>query len=307
MCSVTGGWQSGAVPPMTMHEGEVHTDADLVARLLGEQIPHLARLPISPVESSGTVNAIYRVGDSLYARLPRLAAWAQDLENECRWLPRLARHLSLTVPEPVATGHPSAGYPFAWAIYRWIPGDPYAHDRVDDEPQAAVDLARFILELRGMDPAVGSRPAGRRPLSELARSTREAVARSEHAIDPVRALDAWEHALEAPAWDGDPVWIHSDLLPPNLLVRDGRLRAVIDFGGVGVGDPAADIVPAWSVFGAAGRSAFRQALDVDDGTWQRARGYALHQAAMIIPYYRETKPAFAALAVRTVEQVLADG
>ncbi|HEY3437810.1 MAG TPA: aminoglycoside phosphotransferase family protein [Actinotalea sp.] len=295
---------TSAVPSTPMHDGEVYTDTALVAALLAEQIPHLAGLPIRPVLSTGTVNAIYRVGDALYARLPRLAAWAQDLENECLWLPRLASHLSLAIPEPVATGRPTSAYPFAWAVYRWIPGEPYADDRVDDERQAGADLARFVHELRGLDPAVGSRPAGRRPLRELDEVTREAIAASGHAIDPARALAAWDRAPDAPAWDRRPVWIHADLLRPNVLVSEGRLRAVIDFGGVGVGDPAADVIPAWAVFGPSGRAAFRASLDVDDGTWERARGYALHQAAMIIPYYRETNPAFAALAVRTVEQLL---
>ena len=125
-------------------------------------------------------------------------------------------------------------------------------------------------------------------------------------IDSDAAAAAWASALEAPAWDGTPVWIHTDLLRPNLLVDRGRLCAVIDFGGVGVGDPAADVIAAWSVFGQSGRATFRAALDVDDGTWSRARGYALHQAALIIPYYTETNPGFVALAKRTVEQVLAD-
>ena len=189
--------------------------------------------------STGTVNAIYRLGDRLYARLPRVQAWAPDLDKEWQWLPKLAPRLSLRIPDPVAKGHPTSSYPFSWAIYRWI-----------------------------------SAP--------------------------------WEYALQAPAWNGTPVWIHSDLLRPNLLVQDGRLYAVIDFGGVGVGDPAADVIAAWSVFSQAGRGTFRAALEVDDGTWNRARGFALHQAALIILYYGETNPGFVAPAKRTIEEALAD-
>ena len=287
-----------------MHEAEVHVDVALVRQLLADQHPELAARTVTPVDSAGTVNAIFRLGEDLYVRLPRVPSWAEDLTNEARWLPRLAPHLSLEIPEPVAAGRPTETFPFPWAVYRWIQGTPYAGALVDDEVQAARDLARFVAELRSLDPGLSGRAAGRRPLAELDTSTRAAIGAADLEVDRDAALAAWERALRAEVWNGEGVWIHSDLLPPNLLVRDGRLCAVIDFGGVGVGDPAADVVPAWSVFDLAGRAAFRDALDVDDGTWERARGYALHQAAMIIPYYRETHRDFAALATRTVERLL---
>ena len=288
-----------------MHDGEPDIDAGLVRRLVAAQFPGLAGLPVRPVRSTGTVNAIFRLGDHHYARLPRLPRYARALDRECRWLPELAPRLSLRVPEPVGLGHPADGYPLSWAVYRWIDGQPYADELVGDERQAAGDLARFVAELRLIDPA-GAPRTGRRPLRELDEGTRAAIAAAGDAIDRDATVAAWDHALTAPAWDGTPVWIHTDLLRPNLLVSGGRLGAVIDFGGVGAGDPAADVIAAWSVFGAAGRMTFRAALGVDDGTWDRARGYALHQAALIIPYYAETNPGFAALAKRTVEQVLAD-
>jgi aminoglycoside phosphotransferase (APT) family kinase protein len=196
--------------------------------------------------------------------------------------------------------------PFAWAIYRWIDGQPYADELVDDEPQAAKDLARFVLQLRRIDPVVGAPRGGRKPLRELDAVTRAAINSARGVIDRDAATAAWERALQAPTWNGTPLWIHTDLLRPNLLVRDGRLCAVIDFGGVGVGDPAADVIAAWSVFSQTGRGVFRGALEVDDGTWNRARGFALHQAALIIPYYGETNPGFVAPAKRTVEEILAD-
>lgn len=288
-----------------MHADEVHIDAALVRRLLAKQFPQWADLPVREVRSTGTVNAIYRLGDDLYARLPRVAEWAKDLDREWRWLPKLASHLSLQIPEPVAKGSPGNSYPFSWAIYRWIEGRPYSDELVGGEHRAAGDLARFVTELRRMDPA-GAPPAGRRPLRELDAATRAAVEASRGAIDTDAATVAWERALGAPEWKGEPVWIHADLLRPNLLVRDGRICAIIDFGGAGVGDPAADVIAAWSVFGPAGRGAFRDALDADDGTWDRARGFALHQAALIIPYYAGKNPGFVALAKRTVEEVVAD-
>ena len=172
--------------------------------------------------------------------------------------------------------------------------------------EAAADLARFVTELRDVDVPVGAPPGGREPLRELDAVTRAAIRSARGVIDGDAALAAWDAALQAPTWEGAPLWIHSDLLRPNLLVRDGRLCAVIDFGGIGVGDPAADVIAAWSVFGSPGRAHFRAALGVDGGTWNRARGFALHQAAVIIPYYRVTNPGFVALAQRTVEQVLLD-
>jgi aminoglycoside phosphotransferase (APT) family kinase protein len=291
---------------MKMHDGEVDIDAELVGRLLAAQFPQLSDLPIRAVLATGTVNAIYRLGDHLCARLPRVRSWARDLDKEWQWLPKLAPQLSLRVPEPVARGHPCGLYPFSWAIYRWIQGQAYADELVDDEPQAATDLAQFVLQLRRIDPVAGAPRGGRQPLRKLDAVTRVAISSAGGVIDREAATAAWERALQAPVWNGMPVWIHTDLLRPNLLVRDGQLCAVIDFGGVGVGDPATDVIAAWSVFSQAGREVFRDVLEVDDGTWDRARGIALHQAALIIPYYAETNPGFVAPAKRTVEEILAD-
>ncbi|HEY2264725.1 MAG TPA: aminoglycoside phosphotransferase family protein [Streptosporangiaceae bacterium] len=288
---------------MKMHDGEADIGAGLVRRLVASQFPALAGLPVTAFRSTGTVNAIFRLGDGLYARLPRMARWARDLEQEARWLPRLAGRLPLAIPEPVALGRPGAGYPFGWAIFRWIEGQPYAGELVE-ERQAARDLARFVTVLRQVDTADAPR-AGRRPLRELDAGTRAGIEDAGDDIDHDAVLAAWELALQAPAWDGMArAWIHADLLPPNLLVSEGCLRAVIDWGAAGAGDPAMDLIAAWSVFGPAGREVFRDALGAGD--WDRARGVALHQAVMLIPYYRVTNPGMAALGRRTVGQVLAD-
>jgi aminoglycoside phosphotransferase (APT) family kinase protein len=292
--------------PAKLHDGEADIDASLVARLLAAQFPHLAGLPVRPVDSTGTVNAVYRLGAELYVRLPRVARWAADLQKESRWLPRLAPHLSLQVPEPVALGEPGAGYPFRWAIYRWLDGQPYSDDAVADERQAAADLARFIGELRCISAEAGAPRTGRLPLRELDAVTRAAIGESGQLMDTEAVLDAWDVALASPPWAGTPVWIHADLVRPNLLVADGRLDAVIDFGAVGVGDPASDIIAAWSVFGPAGRAVLRDALGVDDGTWLRALGIALHQAVGIVPYYQQTNPRLAAEGQRTIREILAD-
>jgi aminoglycoside phosphotransferase (APT) family kinase protein len=289
-----------------MHDGEAEIDVALVRRLVAAQFPGLAGLQVREVSSTGTVNAIYRLGDQLGARLPRLPRYIASLEREWRWLPVLAPGLTLRVPEPVALGQPTAEYPLTWMIYRWIDGHPYADQLIDDERQAARDLARFVSEIHRIALAADAPAGGRRPLAQLDAGTRTSITEAGDVIDGAAARAAWESALRSPAWDGRPVWIHADLLRPNLLVAGGRMRAVIDFGGAGAGDPATDVIPAWAVFGPAGRAAFRDALDVDDSTWRRARGIALHQAAALIPYYAVSNPAFAALGRRTVEQVIAD-
>lgn len=285
-----------------MHPGEIDIDAALVRRLLAEQFPQLADRSLTVVRSTGTVNAIFRLGPDLCVRLPRLGEWAEGIEREWRWLPELAPRLSLEIPRPLARGQPTKWYPYPWAVYQWIEGAPYRDALMSDESQAARELADFVLELREIDTR-GAPRGGRRPLRELDAVTRAAIDRARGLIDTEAVSAVWKRSLASPPWEGEPVWIHGDLLKPNLLVRNGRLAAVIDFGGVGIGDPAADVVPAWSVFGRAGRERFRRALDVADETWERARGYALHQAVMIIPYYRETNPGFVAMAIRTVEEI----
>jgi aminoglycoside phosphotransferase (APT) family kinase protein len=289
-----------------MHDDQIDVDDDIVRRLLVEQRPEFTELPIARVASTGTVNALFRLGDELVARLPLAATWSDDIDREWEWLPRLSGRISaVRLPEPVYKGRANASYPFAWSIYRWIDGAPYDDTLIDDESAAAHTLARFVLELRSLD-VDGAPTGGRDPLRELHDETCEAIRDSDGVIDAGAATAVWEEALEAPVWSGEHVWIHSDLLRPNLLVHDGRLEAVIDFGGAGVGDPANDLTPAWAVFGPVGRRVYRDALRADDGTWSRGRGIALHQAAMIIPYYAVTNPSFVELARLTIEQILDD-
>lgn len=291
---------------MRMHADELHVDAQLVRELLAVQFPDLAGLPLVEVRSTGTVNAIVRIGDELCARLPRRVEWAPDLEREWRWLPILAPRLPLRTPAPVALGRPDGTYPLPWAIYRWLDGGPYEDEAVDDEPRAARELAAFVAAVRRVAVPPGAPRAGRQPLATLDAATRTAIAAGRSHFDIKVAEDAWERALAAPAWDGRPAWIHGDLLRPNVLVHAGRIHAVIDWGSAGAGDPATDLIPAWSIFGPAGRAAFRASLAVDDGSWDRARGIALHQASLIVPYYADTNPAFAAMARRTIQQVIDD-
>ncbi|WP_411720414.1 aminoglycoside phosphotransferase family protein [Mycetocola sp.] len=290
---------------MTMHDDEVPIDTALVSNLLCEQFPKLTHMPIREVRSTGTVNAVYRIGERLAARLPRVPRWSADLESELRWLPSLASQLSVRVPRPVHIGSPTVYYPLPWAVYEWIDGSPYADNLIADEDRTAQRLAAFVGELQRMDPS-GAPPAGRRPLRELDQITRSAIAASGDVIDAAAALELWQRTRSAREWTGTPVWIHTDLLRPNLLVHRGELAAVIDWGGAGIGDPAADLTAAWSVFGRSGRRVYRNALAMNDDVWDRGRGYALHQAALIIPYYRNSNPAFVDTAVRTIQELMSD-
>jgi aminoglycoside phosphotransferase (APT) family kinase protein len=291
---------------VVMHKGELPVDARLVRRLVTAQVPRLAHLPLEELVERGTMNAIYRLGAEHCVRLPRLERWSGVLERELLFLPRLAPHLPLVIPEPVVAGVPSADYPSRWAVYRWIEGRAYGDAEPADERAAARRLARFVRALRDAPPWGDAPATGRAPLVELDTVTRAALEAAADEIDAAAAAAAWQRALDAPAWDGRPVWLHGDLLRSNLLVSKGRLAAALDFGSVGRGDPAADITAAWSVFGPRGRRAYRAALDVDDGTWERARGYALHQAALIVPYYRHTQPRFAQQARRTLAELVSD-
>ena len=290
-----------------MHDDQVDIDVDAVRGLLAEQRPDLAKLPITPVVSTGTVNALFRIGGDLVARLPLQEEWTEGIEREWLWIPWLSSRItSVRLPEPVFKASANATYPFVWSVYRWIEGAPYDDGLVDDEAQAARSLARFVQELRALEVTPSAPEGGREPLADLDEDTREAIGDAGTLIDGTAAMTVWDAALRTPAWDRRPVWIHGDLLRPNLIVDEGRLVAVIDYGYIGVGDPATDLIPAWAVFGPTGRAILREMLEPDDATWARGRGIALHQAAMIIPYYVETNPGFVELARRTIEQILDD-
>lgn len=297
------------MPAGAMHPDEVPTDASLVRRLLVAQVPRWAGLPVTPVRSAGTDNAIYRLGDDMAVRLPRIH-WAVDLvHKEQRWLPRLAPHLPLPIPVPIAMGTPGEGYPWHWSITPWLEGENATIERIADPCQAATDLAHFVRALERID-AAGGPPAGPAnfgrgvPLAMRDAATRAAIAALEGALDTAAATRAWEAALRADPWDRPPVWVHGDLQSGNLLVVQGRLSAVIDFGCLGVGDPAADLIVAWNLFSGDARETYREALAVDDATWARGRGWALSVALIALPYYRDSNPVLADISRRAIAAVL---
>ena len=294
-----------------MHADEVDTDISLVGRLVAAQFPRWADLPIEPVRSAGTDNAIYRLGTDMAVRLPRVERATSTLEKELRWLSRLAPLLPLAIPVPLASGMPAEGYPWHWSVYRWLEGENATLERIADPREAATSLARFVAALQRIDATDGPPPGEHNsfrgvPLATRDESTRAAIASLGGAIDGGAVTAAWEAALRAPKWERAPVWIHGDLDSRNLLVEQGRLSAVIDFGCLGVGDPACDVMTAWAYLPASSRDVFRAALSVDAATWARGRGWALSWALIALPYYKDTNPVFAGIARHAIDQVLAD-
>jgi aminoglycoside phosphotransferase (APT) family kinase protein len=288
-----------------MHVDEVSTDVDLVRRLLRTQQPDWAELPLERVPSSGTDNALYRLGDDMVVRLPRIGWAVGGLERELEWLPRLAPLVPMSIPVPLSVGEPGEGFPWLWAVYRWLPGQNPPLGGPGDSTALACDLAAFMAAVQRI--ALDG-PSSRRglPLTSQDERTQNALAQLDGEIDTVAAARAWEEALRIPDWSRRPVWLHGDLLPGNLLVEDGRLTGAIDFAIVGRGDPACDLLAAWSVLSSESRAVLRSELGVDDDTWARGRGWALSVALVALPYYRDTNPGFAAVARHVLAEVLAD-
>ena len=274
-----------------MHDHEVAVDAPLVSRLLASQMPHLAGEPLVLVEPWGTDNAIWRLGDDLVVRLPRIESAAAQVDLEATWLPRLAPLLPVEVPEPVAIGEPDHGYPFRWAVHRWVPGEGASLDRIGDATSFGLDLAAVVRALQAA-PAQGAPPARNRarPLHEYDAATRVVIERASHLIDADAALAVWESAVAASPHDGPLVWVHGDL-EGNCIVRNGRLAGLVDWGLACAGDPAVDVQVVWSpLFTEASRHVFLDALEVDDATLARSRGAAINQACAALPYYFHTYP-----------------
>jgi aminoglycoside phosphotransferase (APT) family kinase protein len=289
-----------------MHSDEVDVDESLVRQLVDAQFPQWAEFALQPVASTGTDNAIYRLGADMAVRLPRIHWAVPQVDKEFEWLPRLAAHLPVSVPAPLAKGTPARGYPFPWLICSWLDGQDLEHSPVPDIGQLARDVGGFVAALQAIDPAGGPTAGIRgRDLFSQDETTRTAIRRLEGVIDVDRAIAVWEAALEASPSVASPVWVHGDLLPGNIVVHGGRLHGIIDWSAVGLGDPACDAMVAW-FFPPDARFVYRGALDLDDATWARARGWVVQQAALFIPYYAETIPHAVAAATRRLRAALSD-
>ncbi|HEY5007998.1 MAG TPA: aminoglycoside phosphotransferase family protein [Caulobacteraceae bacterium] len=260
-------------------------DASLASRLVAEQFPQWADLAVRPVEHGGWDNRTFHLGERMTVRLPSAGRYAAQVEKEQRWLPRLACGLPLPIPAPLGVGRPAQDYPWPWSVYAWLDGETAAVARIDDRTRFAIDLGGFLSALHRIDaadgPATGPHSFWRGgPLSTYDAETRAAIAALGDRINAEAVTAVWEAALDS-RWTGAPIWVHGDMAAGNLLVRDGALSAVIDFGCCCVGDPACDLAVAWTFLEGEAREAFRAALPLDPGTWARGRGWTLWKALIV--------------------------
>ena len=285
-------------------------DVSVARRLIDSQFPQWSHLPIAAVEFDGWDNRTFRLGSELTLRLPSGEWYAQQVDKEQRWLPVLAPQLPLPIPTPVARGEPDDGFPYPWSVYRWLDGELASNARIDDLPGFATTLAAFLNALRCVDATGGPAPGEHNfyrggPLSTYEGETLQAIDALGDEIPAEAVKRVWDDAM-ATSWDRAPVWLHGDVATGNLLVRAGRLAAVLDFGSSGVGAPACDVVIAWTFLSGESRARFRAELDVDSGTWSRGRGWALWKALISLVGHLEHDSPDAALARRDIEQILAD-
>jgi aminoglycoside phosphotransferase (APT) family kinase protein len=284
-------------------------DGALARRLVDTQFPQWADLPLRPVEPGGSDHAIYRLGEELSVRLPRHRGAIGQAEKELHWLPRLAPVLPLAIPVPVGVGEPDFGYPWQWGVSRWLDGQVATVEAQGNSPEVAVELAEFLTALQRFAPediptegAPADLTSG--PLADRDADTRACIAKVGGRFDAAAMVELWDEALSVPGWDRPPVWFHGDFHTGNLLVVDGRLSAVIDFGGFGIGDPACDLIVAFTLMSAECRAVFRAALGVDDASWARGRGWALSTGLNAYCSYADTYPDIAAKTTRQITETL---
>ena len=286
----------------------VKIDVELVRRLVASQFPQWAELPVSAVKLSGWDNRTFHLGNDMSVRLPSAEVYASAVATEQEWLPRLGPQLPLSIPEPVAMGEPGEGYPWHWSIYKWLPGEIASRATVRKIETFAADLADFLRRLQAIDPTGGPERKLRGGSLEIWRSqVEEALEKlvSAGQIDAKKASTIWQSALNAP-FDERPVWFHGDVAAGNLLINSGRLSAVIDFGGLGVGDPACDMTVAWTLLDPEARRIFRRKLEVSESVWNRGRGWALWKGMIVVSGMIETNAIEAASSQYAIDQLMLD-
>ncbi|HEY6792219.1 MAG TPA: aminoglycoside phosphotransferase family protein [Trebonia sp.] len=284
-------------------------DIDLVRRLVDAQFPAWTELPLQLLHPPGSDHAIYRLGKELSVRLPRHSGALGQARKEFEWLPRLAPCLPLAIPVSLGVGEPAFGYPWSWAVSRWLDGEVATVEALADSSVAAIQLGGFLTALHRFVPAEIPALAARedlsvRPLAQRDRATRAAIAAVDGVFDATAMTRLWDEALSAPGWDRPPLWVHGDFHTGNLLTVDGRLSAVIDFGGLGIGDPACDLTVAFTLMSAKSRAAFRATLDMDDATWTRGRGWALATGLNAYTSYAAVNSRLAAQTTRQITEAL---
>jgi aminoglycoside phosphotransferase (APT) family kinase protein len=285
-------------------------DVSLARRLIESQFPQWSHLPIAAVELDGWDNRTFRLGSELTVRLPSGSWYAQQVDKEQRWLPVLAPRLPLSIPMPVAKGEPDFGFPYPWSVYRWLDGEVASKARISDLPGFATTLAGFLNALRRVDATGGPAPGEHNffrggPLGTYEDEAFQAIDALGDEVPAEAVKRVWDDAMST-SWDREPVWLHGDVAAGNLLVRDGRLAAVLDFGSSGVGDPACDMVIAWTFLFGPSRARFRAQLEADAGTWSRGRGWGLWKALITLVGHLERDAPNAAVPRRDIDQILTD-
>ncbi len=289
-----------------MHADEFHIDQPLVQKLIAQQFPEWTNLGLNPVPTAGTDHALYMLGKEMVIRLPKIGWAVENVDKEYFWLPKLAPFLPTSIPIPLAKGQPTNEYPYPWSIYCWLEGSNPKVDALQHPIALAHELAAFIRALHAIDLPDGPSSSRGVPLIEKDHETRQALAILEGMIDDKLVTQIWEKILKVPSWSSPPVWIHSDLSPGNLLLINNHLSAVIDFGMLGIGDPACDLIIAWNLLPSYTRAIFRSALQVDDAMWIRGKGWALSNALIALPYYKDTNPTLADNARHVISELVED-
>lgn len=296
--------------PAETKADKVRIDKGLVTALIAAQFPQWAHLPVEPVAQGGWDNRTFHLGDAMIVRLPSASYYADQVAKEQMWLPRLAPHLPLTIPVPLAMGAPGEGYPWPWSVYAWLEGETAAAGPIADRSQFAAALAQFLTALQRID-TTGGPPAGRHnfyrggPLSTYDAETRQAIELLGDRIDGEAATQVWDAALAA-TWAGPPVWVHGDVSPGNLLVQQGQLSSVIDFGCCSIGDPACDLAIAWNSLEGESREAFRAGLPLDPATWARGRGWTLWKALIVFAALPGANPLDAEKSQQIIDDLIAE-
>ncbi len=288
----------------------VEIDTALVKNLIAAQFPDWADLSVRPVANGGWDNRTFHLGETMLVRLPSAERYVAQVEKEHRFLPALGPQLPLPIPAPLGLGKPGEGYPWAWSVYAWIAGDRSSLRTIANLVVFAEDLADFLQALWKIDASDGP-PAGPHnffrggALEVYDNETRRSIKVLADQIDVPLITEIWERAL-ASTWKSRPVWVHGDVAEGNLLVRDGRLAAVIDFGSSGTGDPACDLVIAWTLFDGPAARAFRNRVRLDAETWERARGWCLWKALITIAGEPGTNPLVKDEHRRWIDRIVAD-
>jgi aminoglycoside phosphotransferase (APT) family kinase protein len=289
---------------------KITLDVSQVATLIQSQFPEYADLPIKPVSPMGWDNLTFHLGDDLLIRMPSAQRYADKVQKEHYWLPRLASHLSLAIPEPIALGKPSAAYPWHWSIYQWIQGQSADSLQLQHAKTLAIALAKFLNELHHA-PTNGAPPSGAHnfyrggDLSVYDSETTSAIAQLKDYVDASAATSVWKRALTS-TWDGQALWVHGDLSSGNILINEGKLTAIIDFSGICIGDPSCDLVIAWTYLSKASRTSFKTTLDatMDAETWARARGWALWKALITLVDIKDKSSKTATVQKKIIQAII---